>query len=106
MLTQTTQVLTLAFDVVDAIQAAKANDGKIDLFDFPLLFPLIASSQAGIKDIELVPTEWKNSTADERAEVITMFKTRFDIADDVLEAKIEKLLEALVTISDVLLKLK
>jgi hypothetical protein len=100
------EAIDFAFNLVEALKAAKENDGKINLFDFPLLFPLFDDAQAAIEGWEEIGTAWRNSNEEERAEVINHFKLRFDLPDDQLEAKIEKAIVAGSLILDIALDLK
>lgn len=100
------EVIDFTFTALEALKAAKANDGKIDLKDFPLLFPILMSASPAVEGIANIPQSWAASSEQERTEVLEYFKTRFDLPDDNLEVKIEKLVTAAVIVSDVALNLK
>ena len=100
------ELLEFAFSTVAAIQQAKANDGKIDLKDFPLLWPVIMSASPAFSGLDNILPAWKSSTEEDRALVLEIFKDRFDLPNDELEASIEKLLQAGLLIAEVVFKLK
>ena len=58
------------------------------------VFPLLDSGNKAVKDAELIPPAWKAATDDDKQVVYLHFQNKFDIADDVLEAKIEKAVRA------------
>ena len=105
-LNELVELLDFAFTTIDALRSAKTNDGVIDFKDFPLVFPILMSATSAFNGIDEIPQAWLNSTAEERAQILAHFASRFDLDNDVLEAKIEKLLTASVAIADVFLNLK
>lgn len=105
-LNELVELLDFAFTTVDALRSAKDNDGVIDFKDFPLVFPILMSATSAFNGVNEIPKAWASSTAEERAQILAHFSSRFDLADDVLETKIEKLLSAAVAISDVFWNLK
>lgn len=100
------EVINLAFNLVDALKTAKANDGKIDLKDFPLLFPLFDDAQVAVEGWDNIGASWRDSNEEQRTEVINHFKQRFDLPNDQVEAKIEKAIVAGSLILDIALDLK
>jgi hypothetical protein len=100
------EVVDFAFNIVDALKAAKENDGKIDFKDFPFLFPLFDDAQAAVDGWDNIGNSWRNSTEEERTQVIDRFKQRFDLPNDQVEAKIEKAIVAGSLILDIALDLK
>lgn len=97
------EVIDLGFDVVAAIKTAKANDGKINLMDFPVLLPLFESTSNAIEGIENALPAWQAASFEDRNLVIAHFNERFDLPNDKLEAKIEKILLAATIILSVIL---
>lgn len=100
------EVIDLGFNLIEALKQAKQNDGKIDFKDFPLLWPLFEDSSKAIDGINNALPAWSKSTGDERKAVLAHFNTRFDLADDVLEVKIEKMLLAATIVAEVILEQK
>jgi hypothetical protein len=90
------EVLVLLFSLSAAVVNAKANDGKIDIQDLPLLLGPMMNLPAAAEGISNVLPQWKNASDDERAELINYIKEQFDIADDAAEKKIEAGLKMLV----------
>lgn len=97
------ELINFGFNLVDAIKEAKANDGKVDFKDWPLLFPLIGEGGLAVEEIEKIVSEWKNGSAEQRAEVVALVKTRFDLENDILEEKIEKVLDIAVLVIELAL---
>lgn len=100
------EVIDLGFNMIEAVKSAKENDGKIDFKDFPLLFPLFDDTSKAVEGIENAGPAWKQSTEEERKQVIAHFNERFDLPDDALEAKVEKALLAATLVLDIALDLK
>lgn len=86
---ETKEVLAFAFSLHKAYELAQV-DGKIDLFDANLLIDPVMKLVPAIKDVKLVIAEFKDMDSAERAELDQWIKDNYDIADDELEAKIEK----------------
>jgi len=105
-LNELVQLIDFTFTLIDALTQAKQNDGKIDLRDFPLLFPVIMTASPAFDNISVIPNAWMNSSQEDRDAIVAYFKTRFDLPNDEIEVKIEKLAAAAVSISDVFLNLK
>lgn len=97
------ELITFGFNLVDAVKEAKANDGKVDFKDWPLLFPLVGEAGVAVDQIETILKGWKEGSAEERTGVVILLKARFDIADDRLENKIEKVIDAVVLMLEVIL---
>jgi len=72
------------------------EDGKINFFDLPNLVKPMLKLSAAMEGMKSIPAELSELDADEVAEIKEMFKSQFDLADDVLEAKIEEGLGALL----------
>ena len=97
-LVELAEVLDFAFTAKDALKAAKENDGKISIRDWPLLFGIIDEADEAYTGIEMIPAAWESASDDERAEVVAYFCQEFDLPNDVVELKIEKALKALVLV--------
>lgn len=83
------EVLAVIFSLVESLESARMNDGKIDYKDIPLLLDPAMKLPAAADGIENVYSQWKSATEEERAELYAWAKSDFDIANDKLEAKIE-----------------
>lgn len=90
------EVIDFVFAAKDALTAAKADDGKISLRDFPVILGLFAPADAAYAGIENIPSVWANTTEEERDAVLQYFKDKFDLLDDKVEYKIEKALEGVL----------
>ena len=90
------EVIDFVFAAKDTLQAAKADDGKISLRDFPLILGLFDDADAAYNGIENVPNTWVHATEEERTAVLEYFKEKFDLDDDRVERKIEKAVEGLL----------
>lgn len=97
------EIVTFVFNLLDAVKTAKENDGKVDFKDWYLLFPLVGEGGVAVENAESILKGWKDGTPEERKEVVDLIKERFDLADDKLETKIEKALDALVLILEITL---
>ena len=73
----TKEVLDLFFTGVLTGKAAKANDGKIDMNDLPLLMGLIPKIGPAFNDINLIPAELKDLDANEAAELQAFILGKF-----------------------------
>lgn len=72
----------MAYDLANA-------DGKIDISDIQFLIAPMIRLPAAIAGASGVLEEMKSMPAAERGEILTKLAAEYDIADDVLEAKIE-----------------
>lgn len=100
------EVIDLGFNLIEALKSAKANDGKINFMDFPLLWPIFEDASKAIEGIDNALPAWVNSTAEDRKLVLEHFNARFDLPDDKLEVKIEKILLAATIVVEVILEQK
>ena len=89
---ETIEALEAIFDFQAAIKAARADDGKITLSDSPKFFGAALKLPAAIGGGEKIPSELKNYEG--RIQVIDHFRVKFDLPDDVLEEKIERVLQS------------
>lgn len=79
-----------------AFDKAKANDGVVDFKDYPLLADPLLKIPGLIAAAPAVVSEWKAASAEERAALMSEVKSNFDIADDVLEQKVEAAADMLI----------
>lgn len=70
------------------------EDGKVDLTDIVYLMGALQAAPAAFLAVDKVQAEAKDLDASEMAELVAYAKAEFDLADDELEKKIEKSLEA------------
>lgn len=101
-LDEAVDVLEFVFNLRDAVDKAK-EDGKVDLRDAYLVFPLIEDAQEAYEDIAAVPKAWKLATDEEKEKVYQYFAERFDLPNDVVEMKVEKAVRAGYLLIDVFL---
>lgn len=86
---ETKELVSFLLAVHQAYQLSNA-DGKIDFKDLPHIYnPLMKSIQA-FNGLDKIPAELKDLDDEERKELVELFKADFDLADDVLEQKIEE----------------
>jgi hypothetical protein len=82
-------VLAAVFALGQAVDLAKANDGKFTIGDIPLMVGpglLVPGALAAAKAAEL---EWKGSSDEAKAELIKWSKENFNIHDKHAEKQIE-----------------
>ena len=84
------EVIDFAFNLVEALKIAKANDGVVDFKDWSLLFPLIGEAGVAYEGIELTLKAWDVASQEDRNKVVEHFNNRFTLENKVTEAKIEK----------------
>lgn len=73
-------VIDFALAAVKVFYAAEA-DGKIDLNDLALLFPLIPSAQAALSGADQIPAELKDLDPTEAAELVARVMAGFTVSD-------------------------
>lgn len=100
-LDQLVEVAAFVFATIDTWKEAKADGGGINFLDLPKAFSLIADGKKAFDGIELIPGAWKNSTDAEKLEVYEYFTDRFDLANEVVEVKVEKAVLAAGLILDI-----
>jgi hypothetical protein len=71
------EVLRFAFALGNAVKQAKANDGKIDIMDLPLLMQVIPLMGPAFEDINQVPKELKDLSVEEGKELQDMIVSEF-----------------------------
>lgn len=84
----------LAFHM--AYDQAKSDDGKIDVKDIGYLVAPLSKLPAAITDAKLAIEEFKSLDDVSKGELMAKLKAEYDIADDVLEAKVEAGMSALL----------
>ncbi len=88
-------ILSAALSFHMAYDQAKA-DGKVDLKDLPLLFVPFMKLPEAIAGAGDALAQLKAASAQDRADMLAKLGAEYDIADDVLEAKVEAGVEWLV----------
>ena len=89
------EVLLFGFLLQDSIVDA-SSDKKINLLDFPKFVDVIRAAGPAFTDIKLVKEEIQKMDEAAKAELYAWIKDEFDIADDAVEALIEKTLKVLI----------
>lgn len=105
-LNELVEVVTFSFNFVEALKAAKDNDGVIDFKDWVLVFPLIGEAGVAVKGAEKILAAWRNASVEDRALVLNLFNERFTLENKELEVKIENALLGLTYLIDLFLALK
>ncbi len=93
---ETYEVLSAALSFHQAVELAKA-DKKIDLADLPLLLVPLMKLPPAISGIDKCLTELKSMNPTVRAEMLAKLGAEYDIADDVLEYKVEAAIDWLAS---------
>lgn len=93
-------VLEAIFLAQEAYVKAKA-DGKLDLSDILYLLPVVEKADDAIVGINKIPLAWKTATEAEKQVVYNYFVEAFDIPNDKIEVKIEKIVLLLYVAIDV-----
>lgn len=75
-------------------------DGKVTAMEGLSLLPDLMGISGILENKQAIADEFKDLTSDERAELNKYIAEEFDIADDVLEIKIEKSIAAAVAVLD------
>jgi len=90
----------LAFPLSLHMAFDKANaDGKIDAMDIGLLLDPVTKLIPAIQNAKEALEELKDMDASERAELNAWAKSTYDIADDVLEEKVEASVDVLLSVA-------
>lgn len=89
------EILSAALGFHQAFEAAKA-DGKIELADVAHFATPLLELPGAIADSKLALEQFKSASDEDRAAVLAELKAKYDIADDVLEAKVEAAVEWLL----------
>lgn len=93
------EFVNFLFDVLDTSRKAAAN-GKLDLIDLQYVPSLFVSAQRGINGLGNPVKRWKALPDGDRLALLELGKTRFDLANDQLEALIERWLDAGVIVAE------
>ncbi|AHZ84634.1 hypothetical protein Bb109J_c1944 [Bdellovibrio bacteriovorus] len=80
-----------------SVTAAKANDGKVDLKDFPLFLNPLTQLPAAITAGPAALEEYKNATPEQRDELTQWVRSEFNIENDKVEQKIEAAIQIAIT---------
>jgi len=81
-------ILAFAMSMHKSYEGAQA-DGKIAVDDLPHLMDPMMKLLPAIQAAKNVPAEIKDLSDQERSDLMVWAKAEYDIADDVLEAKVE-----------------
>ena len=98
---ETYDVLSLVAQLGTAISKATA-DGKLSLLDAPLFVGSLRAAVEAYANIAKVPAELKDLDATEKEYLVAKFKEELDLENDAVEAFVEKGVEALAKLHDVL----
>lgn len=91
------ELVDFLFDAPEIFLQAKA-DGKIDLRDLPLVWPLFTSAQDAYEDLGNPAARFRACSPEEKRTLFQKGKDRFDLEDDVLESLVERWLDAVVLV--------
>lgn len=84
------EVLEAGFKIVSKIEAAKADDGKIDFWE---AVGVTAGSAADVYNIikngQQIKNEYNDLDTEEREEIVIWFSEKFELSNDNAEAIIE-----------------
>ena len=94
---ETKELLEFGFKLQQGI-VNSLEDGKMTGMDLPSFFPAIMSSTKGIGGIQKVGAELMDLTEEEKQELLTFVREKFDLPDDQLEELIEDTLHELLDI--------
>lgn len=89
---ETKELLKLVFHLVKVVEKAK-EDGSIDVADAGLLLGLLPDLGPALNGVGAVPVELKSLDKDAADDLLAFVKAEFDLADDKVEAAVEKGLE-------------
>lgn len=95
------EILAVPLALHKAYETAKA-DGKIDLADLGLLVDPLVKLPAAVDGASAALEELKALDDTSRADLNQWVKDTYDIADDVLETKVEKGIEVLLHLGEFL----
>jgi len=82
--------------------AKSLEDGKFSVSDLSNFINAAGALPAAIGGIGSVPAELKDMDVDERAELLAYIKEEFDIAEENIEAVVEKALTAVIGLFDLI----
>jgi len=78
------------------------EDGKVELGEAAALLPTLMEVPGILANKDKIKQEVSDLSDDERAELKEVFATEFDPADDALEDKVEKSINAVVAVLDLI----
>ena len=78
------------------------EDGKVELGEAAALLPTLMEVPGILANKDKIKQEAADLSDDERAELKEVFATEFDPADDALENKVEKSINAAVAVLDLI----
>ena len=97
------EIIDFVFISIEKAKQAKADGGGINLMDLPKAFDLIGPAQLAVDGYDRVPAAWKAASDEEKEVVYNHFADKFDLENDVVEAKVEKAVRAGYLIADLLI---
>jgi hypothetical protein len=95
------EILSIPLSLYMAYDKSKA-DGKIDSSDIQYLVTPLLKLPSAIDGAELALKELENMDSDSREKCMAQLSAEFDIADDVLEKKIESAVSWLLATGELL----
>jgi len=98
---ETKELVKFGIDMAESFDKA-LGDGSFSLEDLSFFFNAFISASAAFENIGQVPTELKDLSAEEMAELKEYVNTEFDIANDKLEAVIEKAIAVVIGIYELI----
>jgi len=95
------KVLETAFEVVDKVEEALADDGKVSGLEAAgIAISTIPDAYAIAKKGKLIAAQYKDLDDTEREELKFWFADKFDLDDDIAEEKVEAIFNWLVVTDD------
>lgn len=83
------EVVEFLFELADAVQASKEDDGKVNWKDTPKFLAVAWKAPGAIGGIQEVPRELSVNNPGGKEEVLAYLRQRFDLPDDELEGLYE-----------------
>lgn len=84
------EILSALLSFHMAYDQALADDGKVDVKDLGYLVAPLTKLPAAISDAKVAIDEFANLDQEEKGKLMAALAAEYDIADDVLEAKVEE----------------
>ena len=97
------EVIDFAFNLVEALKQAKANDGVVDFKDWALFFPIVGDAGVAYEGVESILKAWEASSQEDRTAVIEHFNSRFTLENKVTEEKVEKALKVVTLVIELII---
>lgn len=103
---ETKEVCDLVVDIAKVILEAKKNDGKFSIEDIGLLLKLIPSLSPAFADMNKIPAELKDLSAEEGIELISHVATRLGLEEGKAKNIVEASLKTLVSVYALVVAIK